>query len=161
MILRAGFAVWALASGAALADDADLDAFRACALAEAAPTTATVYHHCAAQLAAPCGASKTAAEAVACIDETRQRMERRRLAEFDALITEDPAPDWLPDGGVATVGAMIDQSINNGRGSCALVADRDRQSGVAVGQLAVNAAFCGLMIEGDAYGLLVNAGRKG
>ena len=151
----------ALTPFAALADDADLDAFRACALAEEAPTTATVYHHCAAAFAAPCGASKTAAEAASCIDAARQRVERRRLAEFDALIAQDPAPDWLPEGGVATVGEMIDQSLNNGKGSCLLVADRDKQNGVAVGQRAVNGAFCNLVVEGDAYGLLVNAGRKG
>ena len=150
----------ALTPFAALADDADLDAFRACALAEEAPTTATVYHHCAARLAAPCGASKTAADASACIDGYRQQLEQRRLAEFDALIAQDPPPDWLPEGGVATVGALIDQSLNNGKGSCLLVADRDKQTGVAVGQRAVNGAFCNLVVEGDAYGLLVNAGRN-
>lgn len=150
----------AAAPFAAMSDDADLDAFRDCALAEEAPTTATVYHHCAAQLVAPCGASKTASEAVACIDESRQRVERRRLAHFDALIAQDPAPDWLPEGGVATVDAMIDHSLNNGKGSCLLVADRDKQTGVAVGQRAVNDAFCKLVVEGDAYGLLLNAGRN-
>lgn len=146
---------------AAMADDADLDAFRACALAEEAPTTATVYHHCAAQLVAPCGASKTAAEAVSCIDTARQRVEQRRLAEFDALIAQDPAPDWLPEGGVATVGAAIDLSVNNGKGSCLLVADRDKNNGVAVGQRAVNGVFCNLVVEGDAYGLLINMERQG
>lgn len=150
-----------LAPFAALADDADLYAFRACALAEEAPDTATVYHHCAAQLVAPCGASKTAAEAAACIDIARQRVERRRLAEFDALIAKDPAPDWLPEGGVETVGAAIDLSVNNGKGSCLLVADRDKTDGVAVGQRAVNSAFCNLVVEGDAYGLLINMERQG
>lgn len=150
-----------LAPFAALADDAGLEAFRACALAEKAPTTATVYHQCAARLVASCGAAKTAAEAASCIDSARQQLERRRLAEFDALIGADPAPDWLPDGGVATVGAMIDRSVNNGKGSCLLVADRDKRNGVGVGQRAVNGAFCSLVVEGDAYGLLVNAGRKG
>lgn len=146
---------------AAMADDADLDAFRTCVLAEEAPTTATVYHHCAAQLAAPCGASKTAAEAASCIDAVRQRVERRRLAEFDALIAQDPSPDWLPEGGVETVGAAIELSVNNGKGSCVLVADRDKNNGVAVGQRAVNGAFCNLVVEGDAYGLLVNMERQG
>jgi len=146
---------------AVMADDTDLDAFRACALAEEAPTTATVYHHCAAQLVAPCGASKTASEAAACIDKARIRVERRRLAEFDALIAQDPAPDWLPEGGVKTVGAAIELSVNNGKGSCMLVADRDKKDGVAVGQRAVNGAFCNLVVEGDAYGLLVNMGRQG
>ena len=144
----------------AMADDADLDAFRACALAEEAPNTATVYHHCAAQLVAPCGASSTAAEAAACIDAARQRVEKRRLAEFDALIAQDPAPDWLPEGGVDTVGAAIDLSVNNGKGSCLLVADRDKNEGVAVGQRAVNAAFCNLVVQGDASGLLVNMERQ-
>ncbi len=149
-----------LAPFTALADDADLDAFRACALMEEAPTTATVYHHCAAQLVGPCGASKTAAEAVACIDGARQRIERRRLAEFDALIARVPAPDRMPEGGVSTVGAMIDLAVNNGKGSCLLVADRDEKNGVAVGQRAVNGAFCNLVVEGDAYGLLVNMDRQ-
>lgn len=145
----------------AWADDTDLDGFRSCALSEEAPTTATVYHHCAAQMVASCGASKTAAEATACIDAAGQRLERRRLVEFDALIAEDPAPTWLPEGGVATVGALIELSVNNGKGSCLLVADRDEKNGVAVGQRAVNGAFCNLVVEGDAYGLLVNMGRQG
>ena len=159
--MRLWLALITLAPFTALADDADLDAFRACALAEEAPDTATVYHHCAAQLVAPCAASKTAAEAAACIDTARQRVERRRLAEFDALIAEDPAPDWLPEGGVETVGAAIELSVNNGKGSCLLVADRDKTDGVAVGQRAVNGAFCNLVVEGDAYGLLINMGRQG
>lgn len=150
-----------LAPFAAMADDADLDAFRSCVLAEEAPTTATVYHHCAAQLVAPCGTSKTASEAAACIDLARQRVEQRRLAELDALIAEHPAPDWLPEGGLETVGAAMDLSVNNGKGSCMLVADRDKTDGVAVGQRAVNSAFCNLVVEGDAYGLLVNMGRQG
>lgn len=159
--MRLWLALILLTPFAAMADDADLDAFRACALAEKAPTTATVYHHCAAQLVAPCGASKTAAEAAACIDLARQRIERRRLDAFDALIAEDPAPDWLPEGGAKTVGAAIDLSVNNGKGSCMLVADRDKKDGVAVGQRAVNGAFCNLVVEGDAYGLLVNMERQG
>ena len=145
---------------AALADDADLDAFRTCAFAEDAPTTATVYHHCAAKLVAPCASSKTAAEAVACIDTARKRVERRRLVAFDALIVQDPAPAWLPEGGVATIGAAIELSVNNGKGSCLLVADRDEQNGVAVGQRAVNGAFCNLVVAGDAYGMLVNMERQ-
>lgn len=153
--------IFLLAPFAAFAGDADLDAFRACALAEEAPNTATVYHHCAARLVAPCGSSSTAAEAAACIDTARQRVEKRRLAEFDALIAQDPAPDWLPEGGVKTVGAAIDLSLNNGKGSCLLVADRDKSDGVAVGQRAVNGAFCNLVVEGDAYGLLINMGRQG
>ncbi len=159
--MRLWLALIILAPFAAMADDADLDAFRTCALAEEAPTTATVYHHCAAQLVAPCGASKTAAEAVSCIDIARQRVERRRLAEFDALIVQDPAPDWLPEGGVSTVGAAIDLSVNNGKGSCLLVLDRDKNDGVAVGQRAVNGAFCNLLVESDAYGLLINMERQG
>ncbi len=158
--MKLWLALLMLAPFAVMADDADLDAFRTCALKEATPTTATVYHHCAAQLVAPCGASQTAGEAVACIDGSRQRVERRRLAEFDALIAENPAPDWLPEGGVATVGALIDLAVNNGKGSCLLVADRDKNNGVAIGQRAVNGAFCNLVVEGDAYGLLINMERQ-
>lgn len=150
-----------LAPFAVMADDADLDAFRACALAEETPNMASVYHHCAAQFAAHCGSSSTAAAAAACIDVARQRVEKRRLAEFDALIAKDSAPVWLPEGGVETLGAAIDLSVNNGKGSCLLVADRDKSGGVAVGQRAVNGAFCNLVVEGDAYGLLINMERQG
>ena len=146
---------------AALAEDADLDAFRACALSEETPTMNTVYHHCASELVASCGASKTAAEAVTCIDTARQRVETRRLAEFETLTAQDPAPDWLPEGGVTAVGEAIDLSVYNGKGSCLLVADRDEKNGIAVGQRAVNDAFCRLVVEGDAYGLQVNMGRQG
>ena len=135
-----------IAATAAPVGAADYQAFRACVEAvEDAAVTAT-FHHCAAEIAAPCGASATAKEAAACIDAKRVGIE----AEIDAQIARLAAAEGDRE---TEVRSALDANRAAGVASCAVVAQRDASSGVAIGQRAVNGAFCQLVVSGDVLGL--------
>ena len=132
-----------LVAGPALAGD--YDEFRACVEAvEGAAVTAT-FHHCTHAIAAPCGASKTAKEAAACMDGERAEMEAEIEAQIAVLAAKTgDAPD--------EVRGALEGNRSAGEASCAIMAQRDAAAGVAVGQRAVNGAFCGMIVTGDVLG---------
>lgn len=140
-LFLAGLAVPVAPAGAA-----DYSAFRACVGEVAASSVAGTYNVCAAPLVVHCAASATAAEAANCIDAARAGLDAAiesqtaRLAELDGKAADD-------------VEEALDANRAAGEASCAVVMEHDRTSGVAVGQRAVNAAFCRLVVSGDVLGM--------
>lgn len=132
---------------AAQATDRDA-AFRACVAETATASVTTTFHHCTGALAAPCGSEKTAADAVACIDEARATLETRIEIETRALAAREGESrkevEWY-----------LADSRGSGESSCAVMASQDAVAGVGSGQRAVNGAFCRLVVSGDAYALLL------
>ncbi|MEM7524648.1 MAG: hypothetical protein AAF360_12995 [Pseudomonadota bacterium] len=127
---------------------ADFEPFRACVAAADETAVTATYHHCTAPLASHCGASATAADAVACIRAVRDEFEAEIASGVEALAerTEERRADvewYLADG------------RGSGESSCAVMASQDQARGVAVGQRAVNGAFCELIISGDVLALLI------
>lgn len=125
---------------------ADFDGFRQCADGQAAASVTGTYNACIAPLVVHCAASATAAEAATCIDAVRAGMEQ----EIEAQVARLTAAD-------ASVAEGVDETLAAnravGEASCGVLAQRDASSGVAVGQRAVNAAFCQLVISGDVLGM--------
>ena len=123
----------------------DYDEFRACVEAvDEAAVTAT-FHHCTANIAAPCGTAATAKEAASCMDEKRAAMELEIEAQIAVLAAKTgDAPD--------EVRGALDGNRSAGEASCAMMAQQDATAGVAVGQRAVNGAFCGMIVTGDVLG---------
>lgn len=124
----------------------DFDVFRACVEeVEVAAITAT-FHHCTGVVAQPCGASANAKEAAECIDGKRAAVE----AELDVVIARLAArPDETEEG----VRDALNANRSSGEASCAVMANQDAAKGVAVGQRAVNGAFCQLIVSGDVLGM--------
>ncbi|MEM8755320.1 MAG: hypothetical protein AAGF90_20340 [Pseudomonadota bacterium] len=141
-------AVFCAAAVPATAAEPDFDGFRACVAEAEAATVTSTFHHCTAALAVHCGDERTAADAVACIAAARGAVEAR-----------------IEDGVAALSAASGDRAeeirwlLADGRGagdsSCAMMASRDAAAEVAVGQRAVNASFCELIVSGDVYALLL------
>lgn len=136
------------AAAADAASSPDFTAFRGCVACVEDVTAGSSFHRCTGALAAHCGGSATAAEAVACIGAVREDVEARIEAGVDALADrsgdEREEIEWyLADG------------RGSGESSCAVMASQDAATGVAVGQRAVNGAFCDLIVSGDVYALLL------
>lgn len=148
----AALAALAPVGAPAAAAEADFDGFRACVAAVEDATVASSFHACTGALAAPCGAAATAAEAATCIRAVRDEVEAAITAEIDALVLasgdERAEIEWYLADGRAS-----------GTSSCAVMASQDRAAGVAVGQRAVNEAFCELIVSGDVFGLLLRLDR--
>lgn len=123
----------------------EYDEFRACVEAvDEAAVTAT-FHHCTGALAQPCGASATAKEAAACIDGERAGIETEIEAQIAVL-------SRLSGDAPAEVRDALSGNRSAGEASCALMAQRDAATNVAIGQRAVNGAFCRLIVSGDVLG---------
>lgn len=125
---------------------ADYTAFRACVEAvEEAAVTAT-FHHCTAEIAAPCGGFATAQEAATCMNGKRKEME----AEVDrqTAVLADQSGDAVEE-----VRSALEGNRSAGEASCAMMAQQDAATAVAVGQRAVNGAFCQLIVTGDVLGM--------
>lgn len=136
------------ASVADVASTPDFAAFEGCVAGVEDVTAGSSFHRCTGALAAHCGASATAADAVACIGAVRDDVEARIEAGVDAFA--DRSGDEREE---------IEWYLSDGRGSgessCAVMASQDAATGVAVGQRAVNGAFCELIVSGDVYALLL------
>ena len=126
----------------------DAAAFRQCVAGEARSGVAESYAICAAPLAQPCASSATAKEAAGCIDAARHQVAGWVEAGASALADRrsEPLSEVMDDLNVIADG---------GAAACAAMADNDRRSGVATGQRAVNAAFCGLVATADVYAALI------
>ena len=153
-----------IAAAAALATPAtgaepDYAPFRACVWEIENPTDQTIYHHCTAPLVQHCGASKTALEAVSCIEAARDALEDQTTREMADLPNLSPLPPNFPEAGIDVAMDELELSRDTGAAACVLVAERDEDAGVKVGQRAVNTAFCQLMAVGDVYGLLTQFKR--
>ncbi|MEM7544203.1 MAG: hypothetical protein AAF367_01605 [Pseudomonadota bacterium] len=134
----------------ALADDSAQDrAFRACVAAVDEAAITTSYHKCTGTLAAPCGASATASDAVACISDLRIHLETHIAAETEILAAANAEK-------VEEVEFYLADSRAAGDSSCAVMASQDASAGLATGQRAVNGAFCALIVSGDVYALILN-----
>ncbi|MEL7464480.1 MAG: hypothetical protein AAFN79_10460 [Pseudomonadota bacterium] len=143
-ILFSAVAITLLAPAAHAAED--YAAFRACVEAVEEATVTATFHHCTAEIAAPCGASATAKEAAACIDAKRDEMEAEIFAQTFVLAAKtDDAPE--------EVTSALAGNRSAGEASCAMMAQRDAAADVAVGQRAVNGAFCQLIATGDVLGM--------
>lgn len=140
-------------SGAGEAGDrAAIAAFDACVAEVEEATIASTFHHCTGPLAAHCGASETAAEAARCIEEARAGVEARIEEEAAALAAAG-------NGRREETERLLATARGGGAASCAVMASRDASDGVAVGQRAVNGAFCELVASGDALALLLRLGE--
>ncbi|MEM7270442.1 MAG: hypothetical protein AAF401_14480 [Pseudomonadota bacterium] len=154
---------WVLAlsliAGPVLAQDRNYDGFHACVWSVADPTDQTVYHHCTAPLVSHCGVAKTAKDAVACIEAERDALQDQVTAEAAEFSRMETLPPNFPEAGVDVAMDELSLSNDTGAAACILMSDRDEKAGVAVGQRAVNSAFCQLMAAGDVYGLLTQFKR--
>lgn len=129
---------------AAPAGAADYSAFRDCVgRAAAAPVTGS-YGACAAPLVAHCAAAATASEAATCIDAQRAGLEAAIGIQVERLTAAEGAAP-------ADIDAALAANRATGEASCAVVAARDAE--LAVGQRAVNAAFCRLVVSADVLGM--------
>lgn len=145
-ILVAGLALLGCAASA-VADDDPADAqFRSCVAEVEAAAITTTYHHCTGALATSCGSAATAKDAVDCINTVRDHLEAHLQEETDALLAAHP--DKRDD-----MTFFLSDARGAGDSSCAVMLDHDIRSGLAVGQRAVNAAFCNLIVSGDLYAM--------
>jgi hypothetical protein len=133
----------------AFADDGAQDGtFRACVAETEGSGVSTSYHHCSGGLVTHCGASATAKDAVDCIGEIRTHLETH-VAESTVIVAD------LTGETVAEMEATLADTRSSGVSACAILASKDIDAGIAVGQRAVNLAFCELVATGDVYALLI------
>lgn len=131
---------------------ADHAALRACIAETEAASEDPVFHHCTAALAEGCGAAATAAEAAACIAAARDGLEGAIAAGRADLVAARAAE-------VETIDWYLDQTRANGEAACVSMVEGQAAAGVAVGQRAVNAAFCDLIVTGDVFVALTRLER--
>jgi len=131
------------------ANEAEQDAaFRQCVAETKDEGVSTSYHHCTGALVTSCGNEETAKAAVDCINTSRDRLKGKIAVATEVLSAETGEP-------VQEIEATLADTRASGESACALMARNDADAGVAVGQRAVNLAFCELVAEGDVYALLV------
>lgn len=126
----------------------EYDVYRACVSESAAASVGESFHHCAGPLVAHCGASKTAKDAVGCIDQARFDMEAEIAREIEVLEAADPEA-------AASIEVLVANSRNGGLSACETMGHIDESQGVAVGQRAVNSAVCIFVASSDVYAMLL------
>lgn len=125
----------------------DYGPLRACMADIEATEENPIFHICTATLAQPCGASKTAAEAVACIDGAGAALGAAIEAGRDALLEANPE-------GAEDITWYLDETRANTEAQCETMAAAEKDAGLPTGQRAVNIAFCQLMATGDVFAAL-------
>lgn len=127
---------------------ADDDAFRACVAETKDEGVSTSYHHCSSMMVTSCGNEATAKDAVDCINAVRDHLSGHVAVSTEVIAASTGEP-------VQEIEATLADTRASGESACAVLAKSDADAGIAVGQRAVNLAFCELVAEGDVYALLV------
>ncbi len=123
--------------------------FRTCVAETKDEGISTSYHHCSSALVTSCGGEATAKAAVDCINAVRDHLRGHIAVSTEMISARTGEP-------VQEIESTLAETRASGESACAILASSDADAGVAIGQRAVNLAFCELVAEGDVYALLIN-----